>query len=333
MNKFKKIGLTALAASLVSVSAHAGEMSVAGSASINVEGYAGENLNGGSGYSMGNQLTFSGSGELDNGMTVSLSFVLDQNDDKAADDQSTAGNYNSGAPFDSHSVKVSSDALGTLTLAGEGGSSTATSIDGSAAGDIWDSFDGARGSVVTAVAVSDAGPGDNSIFYTLPSLMDGLDVNLSYQPQGSGRESASGWGVTYTGVEGLTAKYAVTDEAGTTTALSGDQTVWNVSYAYGPITATASNSDFDVETVASDQELSSYAISYTISDELSITYGVEDIEKGGSTTDAEYSVVSASYTSGGMTLSAAMKDAENVAHGTATNQDFEYWTLGASFAF
>ena len=333
MNKFKKIGLTALAASLVSVSAHAGEMSVAGSASMNVEGYTGENLDGGSGFSMGNQLTFSGSGELDNGMTVSLSFVLDQNDDKAADDQSTAGNYNSGAPFDSHSVKVSSDALGTLTLAGEGGSSTATSIDGSAAGDIWDSFDGARGSVVTAVAVSDAGPGDNSIFYTLPSLMDGLDVNLSYQPQGSGRESASGWGVTYTGVEGLTAKYAVTDEAGTTTALSGDQTVWNVSYAYGPITATASNSDFDVETVASDQELSSYAISYTISDELSITYGVEDIEKGGSTTDAEYSVVSASYTSGGMTLSAAMKDAENVAHGTATNQDFEYWTLGASFAF
>ena len=164
-------------------------------------------------------------------------------------------------------------------------------------------------------------------------MMDGLDINLSYQPQGSGRESASGWGVTYTGIDGLTAKYATTDEAGTTTALSGDQTVWNVSYAMGPITATASNSDFDVETVASDQELSSYAISYTISDELSVTYGVEDIEKGGSTTDAEYSVVSASYTSGGMTLSAAMKDAENVAHGTASNQDFEYWTLGASFAF
>ena len=31
---------------------------------------------------MGNQLTFSGSGELDNGLTVSLSFVLDQGDDK-----------------------------------------------------------------------------------------------------------------------------------------------------------------------------------------------------------------------------------------------------------
>ena len=31
---------------------------------------------------MGNQLTFSGSGELDNGLNVSLSFVLDQGDDK-----------------------------------------------------------------------------------------------------------------------------------------------------------------------------------------------------------------------------------------------------------
>ena len=325
MNKFKKIGLTALAASLVSVSAHAGEMSVAGSASMNVEGYSGENLNAGTGYSMGNQLTFSGSGELDNGMTVSLSFVLDQGDDETDVSGATA-------PFDSHSVKVSSDTLGTLTLAGEGGSSAASSIDGSAAGDIWDTFDGARGAV-TAVAVSDSAPGDNSLFYTLPSMMDGLDINLSYQPQGSNRESGTGWGVTYTGIDGLTAKYATTDEVGTTTALSGDQTVYNVSYAIGPVTATVSNSDFDVTTVASDQETSSYAISYTISDELSVTYGVEDIEKGGSTTDAEYSVVSASYTSGGMTLSAAMKDAENVAHGTASNQDFEYWTLGASFAF
>ena len=32
---------------------------------------------------MGNQLTFSGSGELDNGLNVSLSFVLDQGDDKS----------------------------------------------------------------------------------------------------------------------------------------------------------------------------------------------------------------------------------------------------------
>ena len=331
MNNYKKIGLTALAASLVSVSAHAGEISVAGSASMNVEGYTGERLNAGSGFSMGNQLTFSGSGELDNGMTVSLSFVLDQGDDTTTQVDAT-NSFGGGAPFDSHSVKVSSDSMGTLTLAGEGGSSTATSIDGTAAGDIWDTFDGARGAV-TAVKVSDSSPGDNSLFYTLPSMMDGLDVNLSYQPQGAGKESGTGYGVSYTGVEGLTVKYASADEVGTTTALSGDQTVYNVSYAYGPVTATVSESDFDVETATSDQETSSYAISYTVTDELSITYGVDEINKGATATDAEYSAISASYTSGGMTLSAAMKDAENVDHTTNSTADFEYWTLGASFAF
>ena len=319
----KKIGLTALAASLVSVSAHAGAVSVSGGASMNTEGYSGENLNAGTTFSMGNQLTFTGSGELDNGMTVSISYVIDQGDDEMAAETS---------PFDSHSVKVSSEALGTLTLAGEGGSSAATSIDGTAAGDIWDTFDGARGSA-TAVAVSDSGTGDNGLFYSMPSVMDGLDVFASYQPQGSGRESATGFGATYSGFDGLSLSYATTDEAGTTVALSGDQTVYKVSYAYGPITATISESEFDVGTGTADQTTGSFALSYTVSDEISVTYGEETIEKGGSTTDAEYSAISASYTSGGMTISMALKEAENVAHGTGTNEDFEYWSLGASFAF
>tara|TARA_E500000075_G_C6925757_1_gene286570 strand:+ start:41 stop:1009 length:969 start_codon:yes stop_codon:yes gene_type:complete len=319
----KKIGLTALAASLVSVSAHAGAVSVSGGASMNTEGYSGENLNAGTTFSMGNQLTFTGSGELDNGMTVSISYVIDQGDDEMPAESS---------PFDSHSVKVSSEALGTLTLAGEGGSSAATSIDGTAAGDIWDTFDGTRGSA-TAVAVSDSGTGDNGLFYSMPSVMDGLDVFASYQPQGSGRESATGFGATYSGFDGLSLSYATTDEAGTTIALSGDQTVYKVSYAYGPITATISESEFDVGTGTADQTTGSFALSYTVSDEISVTYGEETIEKGGSTTDAEYSAISASYTSGGMTISMALKEAENVAHGTGTNEDFEYWSLGASFAF
>ncbi len=319
----KKIGLTALAASLVSVSAHAGAISVAGGASMNTEGYSGEGLTAGTTFSMGNQLTFTGSGELDNGINVSLSFVIDQGDDE---------NQAETSPFDSHSVTISSDGLGTLVLAGEGGSSAASSIDTTAAGDIWDTFDGARG-YTTGVAVSDAGGVANNLFYTLPSIVDGLSIYGNYNPQGSARESSTGFGVTYTGVEGLTAKYAVADEVGTTTALSGDQTVWHLAYVYGPVTVSASNSDFDVGTSSSDQETSSFAVSYTISDELSVTYGEDTIEKGGDPTDAEYSVIKGSYTAGGMTISASMKDGENINHGTASNQDFEYWSLGASFAF
>ena len=325
----KKVGLTALAASLVSVSAHAGAVSVAGGASINAEGYSGENLNAGTTFSMGNQLTFTGSGELDNGMNVSISFILDQGDDASA--ATTA--VMSDAPFDSHSVTVSSDELGTLKFSAEGGSSATTAMDASAAGNVWDTFDGARGTIVTAIAQSDSAPGDNSFLYTLPSLMDGLSIDLSYKPQGSGAESASGYGISYTAVEGLTAKYSSTNIETGVAGTTGDHTAWHLSYVYGPVTATATNSEYDVGTAASDQELSSFAISYTISDELSVTYGEETIEKGGDPTDAEYSVISASYTAGGMTLSASMKEAENVNHTTASNEDFEYWSLGASFAF
>ena len=35
----------------------------------------------------------------------------------------------------------------------------------------------------------------------------------------------------------------------------------------------------------------------------------------------------------GMTITAAMKEGENINHGTSSTQDFDYWSLGASFAF
>ena len=328
MNKFKKIGLTALAASLVSVSANAGEMTVSGAASMNVGGYSGENANQGTSFTMGNQITFTGGGELDNGMTVSLSFQLDNGTANAVN-----GN------FDDHSVTVSSDTLGSLTLAGHGGTSAVTAFDATAAGNVWDTFDGARGTasdastaVVTALGMSDSAPGDNSLMYTLPSLMDDLTINLSYQPQADNIDSGTGFAVHYTGIEGLSLSYGQADEVGSSTALSGEQTAYKISYAYGPVTVAYTNSDFDVQTAANDQDVSSMAISYTISDEMSVTYGTEEFSTTAAT-DREYTVLKGSYTSGGMTVSAQMKEAENVAHSTASNEDFEYWGLGLAFAF
>ena len=328
MNKFKKIGLTALAASLVSVSANAGEMTVSGAASMNVGGYSGENANQGTSFTMGNQITFTGGGELDNGMTVSLSFQLDNGTANAVN-----GN------FDDHSVTVSSDTLGSLTLAGHGGTSAVTAFDATAAGNIWDTFDGKRGvasdnstAIVTALGMSDTAPGNNSLMYTLPSLMDDLTINLSYQPQADNIDSGTGFAVHYTGIEGLSLSYGQADEVGTTTALSGEQTAYKISYAYGPVTVAYTNSDFDVQTAASDQDVTSMAISYTISDEMSVTYGTEEFSTT-SATDREYTVLKGSYTSGGMTVSAKMAEAENVAHSTASNEDFEYWSLGLAFAF
>ena len=322
----KKIGLTALAASLVSVSAHAGSMSVAGSASMNASGVSGDGQNGGSGFSMGNQLTFTGSGELDNGLTVSLSFIQDN-----------------GTPtFDNHSVTVSSDSLGSLKLAGQGGSTASNQVDATAAGDLWDKFDG-----LTAVKVGTeentvnfqtdlaqtASAGTNAFLYTSPELMDGLTVVASYQPQGTARESGTGYGFNYSGVEGLTVNYASTDVVGANDNTSGDNTVMKVSYAYGPVTATWSNLDHDEGAVANDMESTSWAVSYTITDELSVTYGTETHDKGDNTVDSEIDGVSFSYTSGGMTITGSMTDGQNLDNTNSAGADVEKWTLGASFAF
>ena len=319
MNKFKKIGLTALAASLVSVSAHAGSMSLSGAASMNAGAYSGEGHDGGTTFSMGNQMTATGGGELDNGMTVSLSFQLDDT---------------KGSPFEDQSVSISSDAMGTLVLHGVGGGSATSAMDATAAGNLWDTFDGVG--LATGVTHTNSAPGTNAFMYTLPAIMDGVSINASYEPQASGNtnDSGMGWAVTYTGVEGLTAVYSQSDEVGTTSALSGEQTAWKLSYAYGPITATATGSDFDVQTASSDQDVSSYAVSYTVSDELSVTYGTETIESGTSgDQDAEYNKLSAAYTSGGMTVSAQIAQAENIDYSTNANADLDYWGLGLAFAF
>jgi outer membrane protein OmpU len=337
----KKIGMTALAASLVSVSANAAELTASGGASIGLTTYSGKDVNYGRSFSMGNNVTFTGSGETESGLSVSLSFELDQ------------GKADGNGPFDSHSVTIASDSLGTLKFAGHGGDTSSTAIDTTAAGDIWDSFDttnfgpdlnlvAGRNSGLTAVykgAVATSAAGNNSMMYTAPEMMDGLSVNLSYTPHTtssgiSGGKSGIGYGVTYTGVDGLAASYANTDIESHTAGSVGEQTVIDLSYAYGPVTVGYSVNEYDVATAVDDQDTTSYAVSYTISENLSVTYGYEEIESGvAGDQDAEYTKLSASYTSGGVTLSAAAAQAENIDYSTNAEADIDMYTVGASFAF
>jgi len=317
----KKIGLTALAGSLVAATSHAGEMSVAGSASVAIEHINNDGGNSGKSYSMGNQLTFTGGGELDNGLNVSLSFVMDQNDDTSKSD-GTAKTSNAGTPFDSHSVSISSDTLGTLTFHGEGGSSATTAVDATAAGDIWDQFDDEGG-----LEPSGVGSGDNMMFYTTPSVMDGLSLSASYLPNTGAAQTQIGYSATYTGVEGLSVTYATGDGSLTTT----DATVMKASYAYGPVTVAYSDYEYDASGTSGDDDVTSYKVSYTVSDELSVSYGAEELETG--TTDSEYDSVSASYTAGGMTLTATFSDATDIDGGADGSEDRERWAISASFAF
>ena len=327
MNNFKKIGMTALAASLVSTSVFAGEVTVAGGASINWENYSGLEKSSTKSFSMGNQLTFSGSGELDNGMTVGISFVLDQGDDATA----AAG------PFDSHSVSVSSDALGTLVFHGEGGDSAQNAVGDTAAGNIWDNFD-AR--VTGAATLSESSATNNMMHYTLPSLVDDLTVAVSYTPSAANDESSTAFGLTYAGVEGLSVSYgqgsADGDAAGSGgTAANSDTTSMKASYAIGSFTLAYSDHDHDSNTDTSDQTASSWKVSYTVSDAVSVTYGTESIDSKATadTSDAEYTKITASHTSGGMTVSANYQEAEQMSYTTATDEDEEYVGLSVSFAF
>jgi outer membrane protein OmpU len=322
MNKYKKIGLTALAGSLVATSAFAGELGVSGSASMNVEHTNGGAAHVGQTFSMGNSVKFSGSGELDNGMTVSLSFELDQ-----GDDSTTAGAAYSGGPFDGHSVSISSDTLGKLTLSGEGGKSSTALYDTSAAGDLWDNYDAEDG-----IEPEETGTADNMLLYTLPSFVDGLSLNASYEPTKGGVASATQFGASYSGIDGLTVSYATGDDSNAQSDPSTG-TVLKASYAYGPVTLAYSDYEFDKTGDTGSIDMNGYKVTYTVNDEISLAYASEELDEVGKTETAEYDEISVSYTTGGMTLSASMGEAENRDGTTTATMDNERWYLGASFAF
>ena len=318
MNKFKKIGLTALASSLLASSAaYAGELSASGDASMKVRNSSHEAT--GKSISMGNSVILSGSGETDGGLTVSMSFELDSGTDTGTGT----------GPFDNHSVSVGSDTLGTLTVHGHGGTNAGSALDTTAAGDLWD----------TTLNISDANDpaaaasGDNLVVYSLPAFADGLSASVSYASDGENHNGSGAFGVTYTGIEGLTVKFG-SGEDNSSVGVTVEQTVMGLSYAYGPITASVSSSDYDHTTPSSDQEVTSWALSYTVSDAISVSYGQETIDNNTATADIEVDGISASYTSGGMTVTASSVSADNVdATNTSANNDNETWSLSASFAF
>jgi len=313
----KKIGLTALAASLVSVSAYAGEMSVKGSASATLKNNSG--TVGGKSITMGNQLTFTGGGELDNGLNVALSFVLDHTDNVASG-------------FDSHSLTVSSDTLGSFVIAGDGTGNAQSALDTTAAGDIWDNGFSNAGTDYTAMNGSDAA-NNKSVNYTFPTIMDDLALSASYSGQTTAVTSTMAWGATYTGVEGLSLSYGIGEDGSTTSTASGDITTIKGSYALGSFTVAASQTESDLDSTGVDEEMTSFKLSYTVTDDLSISYGEETHETGTSATDEEFEAVTVSYTTGGMTITAAQYDASGLGNAAGATGDAARWKLGLAFAF
>jgi outer membrane protein OmpU len=319
MNNLKKIGLTALAGSLVATSvAYAGELAVSGSAGFNVKNFSDSQL--GKSVSMANSVYFTGGGETDGGLNVNVSFELDQG---------TANNTSNG--FDNHFVSVGNDTLGTLTVHGHGGANSAAALDGTAAGDLWDNtLINTTSPASTRMAPLASKSGDNLMVYSLPTMLDGLAIAGSYQAANTTGAGSTAFGGTYTGVEGLSISYGQ-GSSDDVKDVSGDQTIMKASYAYGSFTVGISNNDFDHTTSTIDQEVDSISLAYTVSDQISVTYGEETIDRSGQATDIEVTGISASYTSGGMTATFAQVNADNVDHTAGT--DREVWKIGLSFAF
>ena len=310
----KKIGLTALAGALVSVSANAADLSVTGGASINFTGN--EAVNTGNGWTMNDQVTFSASAEMDNGWTVSTMMRIDESDNTG------------GTSFDARSMTIDMGDSGTLTFAGSDGSGVAHPMDDTSPTAKEESWDVVPG--VTAHRVGPEGP--NMFTYSNSSLMDGVTISAGYLPSGGADdiESSTDFAISFTGIEGLTIGAATSENNSAATSIDG--TAFNITYAMDAFTVGMSTSEADSEGSNADTELTAYGISYAVSDDLSVSLNMSELQhEDASKSDQEAMGISFSYTMGSMTLSGTHNSIDNVGGTAAT--DRSGYELGLAFAF
>ena len=333
MNTFKKIGLSALAGSLVATSVFAGEMSVAGSAAINWATQ--DKTSSGNTFRMADSITFSGGGELDNGFTIAASFELDHG--ASATKGGVVG------PFDSHSITLGMGDMGSLTFAGHGGSAAMAAVD-----DVMPTaYEEANGflntstssggttysaSVASVGAIASAGA-ENMFTYNNSALVDGLSLTASYLPSDATYTAgATDIAVAYTGVEGLTVGWAQGENGLSGTSAIDMETMY-IKYVYGPVTVGYQESSQEADGTTNDDTYTAMGVSYAVNDSLSVSYGVSDYDDKNSTTDQSNSAFNFSYTMGGMTLAGAYGSVENQGNAAGASNDVTGYELDLSFAF
>ena len=307
MNNLKKIGLTALGTAMVATSANAAELSVSGATSIFFGGE--DNSNSGNGWSMTDQIDFNASGEMDNGFTVDMYLQFD-----------------GGSTLDDKTLAIGMGDMGTLTFSGHGGNGPVGAWDDktpSANEESWGTSIGGTVDGPTNSAVS-----DNSFIYDY-TVTDGLALKAAYKPsKGTALESSTEIGVSYTGMEGLTVLAAMGENNSAADKI--DLSVFSVNYAMGPITVGFQSNESDAGT-GTDEDFSAYGISYAVSDDLSVSYGVSSLDYSSSLEDQDSSAVSVSFTAGGVGISASHQTTDNVAG--AASADNSSYEINFSFAF
>ena len=328
MNKLTKIGVSALAGSLAMTAAHAAEGSVSVSTGFAFASTTDENTK--TAPYQFDSVVFSASGETDGGITVSASMELD-NDNPATN-----------AGMDDRKVSFGTDALGTVTFHGHGGSSVMGQWDDvtpNAYEEVWDTTSGADVRI-------DGRSGNNLLTYDSPSF-NGVQFKMAHQVADAATGTGNGLDLSaYTDfgvqvspemVEGLTIGYAMA-ELDDTTSTSIDHDTLFVKYAVGGFTLGYQTSEADGSTAGKNDESTQWGISYAVNENMTIAYGERDYDDDTSTAgtasaEQHDSGFSASYTMGGMTIAGHMNQNDNVGGSTNATNDKESYEFALTFAF
>ena len=177
MINIKKIGLTALAGSLVAVSAYAGELSVSGGAKMAYTADTGNEdvQDDGNRFGLQKSIGFTGSGELDNGHTVSLAHYMAATGSLS----STILTYDMGDMGKLKYAEVS-QSLGMEII---------DDLTPTADEEIWNGLDTEGSSNETPVGRASLG---NTGFNYTYSAIDGVQVDVGYSPKSSASSNDDG---------------------------------------------------------------------------------------------------------------------------------------------
>ena len=298
MNNLKKLGLAVAGSTLVASSAYAGALDVSGTAKISMKSADDDEVTGNS-FAMDKGIKFTGSGDLDNGMSVSYLY-------KMSDSSHTSSN-----------VLID---MGDAGVAGIGRGNSGAGIRTvrykipTAGEEVWDDTDTDDNGIV--------GTGDtNALYYT--NSFGGVGFSGSYHKDDDTEKS---FALTYSGLmDGLTLGYG-NGEKGSTQ----DQMTMFVTYSMGGVTVGYQVAELDNSGATADEDATGVGLSFAVNESLSVSYGIWDVDMG-TGTDEESSGVSASYTSGGMTVGLVSNATDNVAGGTSDEDTFK--EVSVSFAF
>ena len=305
MNNLKKLGLTALAGSLVASTAVAGALDVSGTAKVKFQSQ-GEHRTTGNPWSDATTITFSGSGDLDNGMTISYGYTMANavfSNSKLALDMGDTGVVSFGNVGHQAGISKYSDMMPT---AGE---------------QVWDDVD------ATDEGVTDLGA-DNTLGYEV--TMSGITVSASYARMGVGTDNSI---VLIANDLVENASFGIGSGTNVVSDTTEDDmtTAW-ATYTTGPITMGLQLSETDKTAANSDVDREHVSLSFAVNENLSISYGISNVKYEASTkSDEESSGFSASYTMGGMTLGAVANKSDSLLGTAGTDRTFTEVSLAFAF--